>query len=117
MVETSPDDDRVVTTPGTVRFWLDEQGYGVIDSPETPGGCWTHFSAVAVAGFARLEAGQAVVLEWEAAGQDGYAYRTARTWPADQQPADPVVETGNTGAYSSTLTITYDRDAPEDDTR
>ena len=107
----------MVTTRGTVRVWLDEQGWGVIESQETPGGCWTHFSAVAVAGFARLEVGQVVLLEWEAAGQDGYAYRAVRTWPADRQPVDPVVETGNTGAYSSTLTITYDRDAPPYDTR
>ncbi len=58
---------------------LDEQDWGVIDSPETPGGCWAHYSAVAVAGFAHLEAGQEVLLEWEAAEQDGFAYRAVRT--------------------------------------
>ena len=33
-------------TSGTVRVWHAEEGWGVIDSAETPGGCWTHFSAV-----------------------------------------------------------------------
>jgi CspA family cold shock protein len=106
-----------VATPGIVRAWLDEQGWGVIDSPETPGGCWTHFSAVAVADFARLGAGQEVLLEGEEAAQDGFAYRAVRTWPADRQPVDPVVEPGGTGAYSSAVTITYNGDAPEYVTR
>ncbi len=106
-----------VTTRGTVRFWLDDEGYGVIDSAETPGGCWAHFSAVAVAGVALLKAGHEVVLEWESAEQDGYAYRAVRTWPADQQPVDRLVETDGTGVYCSTLTITYDRHGTEDGTQ
>lgn len=104
-----------MTTQGIVRTWLDEQGWGVIDSPETPGGCWTHFSAVAIAGFKRLEAGQEVLLEWAPASQDGFAYRAVRTWPADRQPVDPVVDSGGSRAYRSTLTITFNRDPAEDD--
>jgi CspA family cold shock protein len=116
-VETSADDGSVVAARGTERAWLDEQGWGVVDSPETPGGCWTHFSAVAVTGFARLEVGQEVLLEWEEATQDGFAYRAVRTWPGDRQPVDPVVEPGGTGASRSTSTITYDGDAAEYGTR
>lgn len=41
-------------TQGTVRFWLDEEGWGVLDSPDTPGGCWTHFSHVLTAGYRSL---------------------------------------------------------------
>lgn len=101
-----------MTTQGTVRLWLDDEGWGVIDSPETPGGCWTHFSSVLVAGYHSLSPGQAVELEWEAFDQDGYPYRAVRVWPADQQPvvqAPMPAEPG--GAYSSTLTFTPDRDA------
>jgi len=29
---------------GTVRFWHRDEGFGVNDSPDTPGGCWAHFS-------------------------------------------------------------------------
>ncbi len=101
-----------------MRFWLDDKGYGVIDSPETPGGCWTHFSAVAVGGYKTLKPSQPVVLEWETAEQDGYAYRAVRTWPASQRPVGMVVDqAGSSGAYSSTLTITYDGDQPVCDVR
>jgi CspA family cold shock protein len=30
----------------TVREWHDDLGWGVLDSPETPSGCWTHFSVI-----------------------------------------------------------------------
>ena len=33
-----------MSTVGTVRVWHRDEGWGVIDSPETPGGCWAHFS-------------------------------------------------------------------------
>jgi CspA family cold shock protein len=63
---------------GRVRDWYDEEGWGVIDSPSTPGGCWTHFSAVEADGFRSLRPGSSVEFRWEAAEQDGYNYRT--TW-------------------------------------
>ncbi|NAS21880.1 cold shock domain-containing protein [Herbidospora sp. NEAU-GS84] len=60
---------------GVVREWHADEGWGVIDSPETPGGCWTHFSHIRAVGYRVLTAGQPVDLEWEAPGQDGYAFR------------------------------------------
>ncbi len=88
----------------------------MIDSPETPGGCWTHFSQVAIDGYKSLKPGQLVVLEWEGARQDGYLFRAVHTWPADRQPVDSVVDqVGKSEAYTSTLTLTYDRDVPSDD--
>ena len=36
-----------ITDQGVVRLWNDEDGWGVIDSVRTPGGCWAHFSVVA----------------------------------------------------------------------
>ncbi|MGW1744989.1 cold-shock protein [Streptomyces sp. NPDC002092] len=62
----------------TVREWDDEEGWGILDSPETPGGCWTHFSAVEMEGFRSLTAGAKVTLEWEAGEQDGFQYRAVR---------------------------------------
>lgn len=85
-----------MTTEGTVRFWRNEDGWGVIDSVQTPGGCWAHISAVAVEGYKSLESGQAVLLEWEAAQQDGYAYRAVSTWPADRPPADELPASAST---------------------
>lgn len=68
-------------TLATVREWDDEEGWGVLDSPETPGGCFAHFSDIqGLKGFRSLAAGQRVELEWEAPGfkQDGYDFRAVR---------------------------------------
>lgn len=67
----------------TVREWNEEEGWGVLDCPETPGGCWAHFSCIEVEGFRTLRAGQRVDLVWEAPGfpQDGYDYRALRIVP------------------------------------
>jgi cold shock protein len=67
----------------TVREWHDEEGWGVLNCPDTPGGCWGHFSAVETEGFRSLAPGQRVALQWEAPGfkQDGYDYRAVRIVP------------------------------------
>jgi len=36
---------REPAATGTVREWA-EEGWGVVDSAETPGGCWVHWSVV-----------------------------------------------------------------------
>ncbi|MEJ5889991.1 hypothetical protein WDZ16_16170 [Pseudokineococcus marinus] len=87
-----------------VREWDEVGGWGVLDAPETPGGCWTHWSSVAVEGFRSLAVGQRVELEWEAAEQDGYAYRAVRAWPASADPGEGRgVEPQS--AFSSELTL------------
>jgi CspA family cold shock protein len=69
-----------------VREWHADLGWGVLDSAETPGGCWTHFSAIEtpyvgsvdggeVYEYKSLSTGEVVELEWEAPGQDGFDYR------------------------------------------
>ncbi|MES5821859.1 cold shock domain-containing protein [Streptomyces sp. RG80] len=69
----------------TVREWRDEEGWGVLDCPETPGGCFGHFADIegSDSGFHTLSPGQQVDLEWEAPGfkQDGYDYRAVRIVP------------------------------------
>ncbi|WP_329127335.1 cold-shock protein [Streptomyces sp. NBC_01465] len=67
----------------TVREWHEEEGWGVLDSAETPGGCFAHFSDIKMAGFRTLDPGQQVQLEWEAPGfqQDGYDFRARRVVP------------------------------------
>lgn len=52
----------------TVREWNDEEGWGVLDSAETPGGCFGHYSDIRAVGFRTLSAGQRVDLAWEAPG-------------------------------------------------
>jgi CspA family cold shock protein len=89
---------------GTVREWHDEEGWGVVDSPETPGGCWTHLSHLTIAGFGRLSAGQIVELEWESPGQDGFPYRAVRAWPAGEEPVERR-PTGSSAAYRSSFRL------------
>ncbi|MDP9792329.1 CspA family cold shock protein [Catenuloplanes nepalensis] len=88
-----------------IREWHADEGWGVIDSPDTPGGCWAHFSAAAAPAVFRP--GQRVHLEWESPGQDGYPFRAIRFWPAGSPPRDrPPAAPGT--AYSSSLSLSFD---------
>ena len=60
---------------GVVREWHEGLGWGVVDSAETPGGCWVHFSHVVADGYRALAPGTQVDLAWETPGQDGYPFR------------------------------------------
>ena len=63
-----------MVTRGVVRLWT-EDGWGDIDSPQTPGGCWALWVHVMVPGVRKLASGQQVELEWEVPGHDGYDHR------------------------------------------
>ena len=99
-----------MTITGRVRDWHDEEGWGVIESDATPGGCWAHYSIVLVPGFKRLEAGQHVEFTYEAAAQEGHAYRATEVWPIGQQPFrdDRPGAASSGSAYSSSVTIRID---------
>lgn len=67
---------------GNVREYDDEEGVGVIDSPETPGGCWFHFAMIdqPIPGSPAIifAKGRRVMFNFETVQrgtQDGYAYR------------------------------------------
>ncbi|MFC8045341.1 hypothetical protein [Nocardia sp. NPDC057353] len=76
-----------MTSRGQVRVWHVDDGWGAIDSPATPGGCWASFSAVRTRRL-HFEASEAVEFEWELADQDGYRFRATRAWPAGAQPTN-----------------------------
>jgi CspA family cold shock protein len=63
-----------MTSVGSVQIFDADEGWGVIDGPDVPGGCWVHFSAIAVDGYRALARGQQVSFRAEAAHQDGYAF-------------------------------------------
>ncbi|MFE5299478.1 cold shock domain-containing protein [Streptomyces sp. NPDC056632] len=69
----------------SIREWNDEEGWGVLDSPETPGGCWGSCFHIQAEGFRTLRVGQRVELLWEAPGfkQDGYDFRALEIVPLD----------------------------------
>lgn len=68
---------------GVVREWHGDEGWGVIDSAETPGGCWAHFAQIEMAGYRTLEAGQPVTLAYQKPGQDGYPFRAVLVRPVE----------------------------------
>jgi cold shock protein len=97
-----------MTSIGSVRSYDADEGWGVIDGPDVPGGCWVHFSAVAGPGYRELTAGQPVSFRAEAADQDGFAYRAVRVWTGDPEPAGEPGTADPSGAYQGSLTLTFD---------
>lgn len=68
---------------GVVKSFDPDEGWGVIEAPEVPGGCFVHFANIQMTGYRELEAGQRVHFTFERPGflQDGYAYRALAVWP------------------------------------
>jgi len=65
----------------TVKSWSDEEGWGVLVSPEVDADIWAHFSAIDGPGYRELAVGQKVTFEVEDLGgpvQDGYRFRATR---------------------------------------
>ena len=101
-----------VSCSGTVSEWYDADGWGVLSSEATPGGCWAHFSNVrGPAGS--LAPGSRVDFTYEVADQDGYAYRALVVVPEGVDPDDDrTIYQGPSDGYRSSLTITFDEDGP-----
>jgi CspA family cold shock protein len=94
---------------GVVREFHPEDGWGVIDSAQVPGGCWVSFAAIRVDGFRELTPGQPVRFAFEGvADQDGYRYRATEVRPLDGSPAESGPADQGSAAYRSTLQITFD---------
>jgi cold shock protein len=69
----------------TVRSWSNEEGWGVVDTPEADeAGVFVHFSAIEMDGYRSLSEGQVVEIELEGPldfEQDGCRYRAIRVRP------------------------------------
>jgi CspA family cold shock protein len=90
------------TTRGVVRYWREDDGWGVLDSPATPGGCWAHFSAVQMDGYRTLAAGQPVTFSFEPAEQDGFVWQAVEVTVPGTTSA-PAVADVDRDAYRSQL--------------
>jgi CspA family cold shock protein len=98
-----------MTSTGHVRVYHRDEGWGVIDGPDVPGGCWVHFSVIAAGGYWSLTAGHPVVFRFEAADQDGFGFRAVKVWTGGpEQPDDDAGRQDPGGGYTSTLTLTFD---------
>jgi cold shock protein len=68
---------------GVVNWFDADEGWGVLEAPEVPGGCFVHFSSIEMPGYRQLHAGQHVRFTFERPGflQDGYSSRALAVWP------------------------------------
>jgi CspA family cold shock protein len=98
-----------VLSEGIVCEWSYDHGWGVIDSADTPGGCWTHFSVIVSQGYRSLEPGSQVTFTYETPGQDGFGYRAVRVWPPGMSPGapQPPARDEPSAAYRSSLAIRW----------
>ena len=69
---------RPITAQGTIKEWREDDGWGVLVSPEVSGDVWAHGTQLRPFGYAPLQSGQAVefsYIEMPGGGQDGYSFR------------------------------------------
>jgi CspA family cold shock protein len=92
---------------GVVREWWSDEGWGVIDADETPGGCWAHFLIIDMPGHVVLRPGQRVELCYEHPGQDGHDYRATSVAIPGVPPGNRRTEPPGPG-YRSGLHIKRD---------
>ena len=70
---------------GVVREYDDREGFGVIDSLDTPEGCWFHFSMIEVPGHKTLLADQLVRFTFDSeVKQDGFVFRAVQVRPSSR---------------------------------
>jgi CspA family cold shock protein len=94
---------------GIVREWHGEEGWGVIDIQDAPGGCWTHITHLDMEGYRGLHAGQQVELTFSDQGQDGFPYRAIRVSVPGVPPAKTLKGNSDSGAYRSHVTLDFDK--------
>jgi cold shock protein len=100
-----------VVSAGVVREFHPDDGWGVIDGDDVPGGCWVSFAAIRMDGYRELSPSAPVRFTFErVADQDGYAYRATDVWPPDQ----PSGGEDASSAYRSTLRLVYDNSPSSD---
>lgn len=63
---------------GTTLSWSDDEGWGVLASPDVDGQVWCHFSNIDAPGYRSLKPDGAVLFTYETPGQDGYRHRARR---------------------------------------
>lgn len=89
VAETTFEDPPPLRASAVVREFHAEEGWGVLDAAEIPGGCWVFYSEIVATGYRVLTPGQLVDLEYEDlvaqygsdAHQDGYRYRATSVHP------------------------------------
>jgi cold shock CspA family protein len=74
---------------GTVRSWAEDEGYGLIDSADTPGGCWADRAGIVMDGHRALTPGDPVTFTCVPGWRAGYRYLALLVWPPVLAPVSP----------------------------
>jgi CspA family cold shock protein len=101
-----------VFSRGVVRDFHADEGWGVVDGPDVPGGCWFHFSAIMMGGHRRLTPGQRISFHAEVADQDAFRFRASSVRLEGGEPTDPSATPATSIGYRSALLLRFDQ--PED---
>jgi cold shock protein len=68
---------------GITRWWNEDEGFGVITSPDFEGDIWVHFSFLEMQGYRSLREGQPVEFDKVVTPsfEPGYPHLAKRVWP------------------------------------
>ncbi|WP_433499380.1 cold-shock protein [Sphaerimonospora sp. CA-214678] len=99
-------------TRGMVVSWYDEEGWGVLRSPDLPSDVFAHFSTIAQLGqgYRSLSPGRRVRFTWEARPQDGYEFSAVEVFIEGEAPSWGRESENSGRSYSSSLHIEFDDD-------
>lgn len=84
--------DGEMGTRGTVRSWDRQSRSGVIDSPQTPGGCWLPSTAIERKDAFELSVGDLIDFEWKQSAAEApkdMRYQATQAWPQPPVPRKP----------------------------
>lgn len=104
----------VTASRGSVRIFHQDQGWGVIDSVDTPGGCWVHYSVIEMEGYRHLTGGALVSFDFERVAQDGYDYRATSVTELPDAEHCTVYEPTPTVAFDLPAVMPVDVIRPAD---
>jgi CspA family cold shock protein len=96
------------STIATLSDWHAEEGWGVLQSSETGGGCWFLFDSLVNMSVEDLKVGCSYVVDFEAVEQDGYQYRALTVSPVPGQGNRSIGRPEADGvAFRSTLRLNF----------
>ncbi|GLW09640.1 hypothetical protein Misp01_47690 [Microtetraspora sp. NBRC 13810] len=102
------------TTRGEVVWWIDDEGWGLLRSPEIPGEVFAHFSSIVEppGSFRSLTPGERVAFSWERVPQSGYDFRAIHVSRGEVlvEPAAEEEPLDDQAAYTSELRVEYDQE-------
>lgn len=89
----------------TLQEWYADEGWGVLSSSATPGGCWFLFDTIQGHNPDSMTVGNAYCVDYESAEQDGYHFRATWVWPSGEDRQADIVTQSSSGSFGSLLKL------------